>query len=65
LKINYELHPHDLISRFKLGDALLRQKKAEEALIHLEFFLKHYRAKDALFTEAMRLRDEAVRLRGE
>ena len=62
LRINADLHPNDLISRFKLSDALLRQGQAMEALRHLEFFLKEYRTKDDLYGKAEEMKRRAQRM---
>jgi len=48
LRTSVELHPFDLASRFKLGEALLRQGEADDAMIHLDFFLRHHAARDEL-----------------
>lgn len=61
LQINYELHPYDLISRYKLGDALLRQGFAAEALSHFKFFLEEYKTRDDLYTTVKSLMLQAER----
>jgi arylsulfatase A-like enzyme len=58
-KVNYELHPHDLLSRFKLGAALLRMRKPEESLLHLKFFLDSYAERDELYTNARLMKEQA------
>jgi arylsulfatase A-like enzyme len=59
LRVNYELHPHDLLSRFKLGAALLKIRKPEESLLHLKFFLDSYEPRDELYTNARQMMEQA------
>ncbi len=59
LKKNVALHPYDLMSRFKLGDALIQKGKPEEALVHLNFFLANHAAKDSLNTMVEKLKKKA------
>jgi tetratricopeptide (TPR) repeat protein len=59
LKTNVELHPHDLMTRFKLGDALLRLGDAKAAMEHLDFFLKEHGVRDQLHKNAKALKKRA------
>ena len=56
LEENVALHPQELLSRYKLADGLLAMGKAEEALEQVEFFLRNYAARDALYERVLALK---------
>lgn len=62
LEIGVELHPYDLVSRFKLGEALLNQGRAREALEHLDFFVANHMGDDKLNGIARKLQRRAAAL---
>ena len=59
LLTNAELHPFDLVSRFKLGEALMRERRPQEAQLHLDFFLENHAARDELHGIAEKLKKRA------
>lgn len=64
LEVNARLHPFDLVTRFKLGEALISRRRVREGLAHLDFFLREHEARDRLHAIAEEIKLKGLKMLG-